>query len=210
MQHNDFVLILTNDEHLWEHWNQLSSAQWSVVRANGLDDVYRWLEQGHHLVVVDHMLKPWLDTRWAALSRQLQCVVVSTAPNDTEGQTALAAGARGYVHAYGAVGALERVLRHVAAGEVWVGESLLSRLLSTVSQGLPEMTGDWQSPLTAREIDVAKRAALGHSNQLIATDLGISERTVRAHLSSVFEKLDVTDRLMLTLKVHGIYAGQPS
>jgi DNA-binding NarL/FixJ family response regulator len=51
---------------------------------------------------------------------------------------------------------------------------------------------------------VARYVALGHSNQSIADSLGITERTVRAHISAIFEKLGVTDRLMLALRVHGI------
>ena len=58
--------------------------------------------------------------------------------------------------------------------------------------------------LTVRERDVARYVALGHSNQSIADSLGITERTVRAHISAIFEKLGVTDRLMLALRVHGI------
>lgn len=62
----------------------------------------------------------------------------------------------------------------------------------------------WQSSLTAREREVAKLAANGASNLQIGEACGISERTVKAHLSAVFEKLEITDRLQLVLKVHGI------
>ena len=175
------------------------------ARGHNLEDLQRWKPSGRQLVVIDHALKLWQDSQWADVSAGMQCVVASTSPNDVEGQQVLAAGARGYIHAYAPVATLERVLEHVQAGEVWVGQSLLSRLLSTISQKLPENTNPvWHHGLTAREIDVAQRAALGHSNQLIADDLGISERTVRAHMSAVFEKLHVKDRLMLSLKVHGI------
>ena len=204
LQHVVSVLILTNDEHVWQHWKQLPASQWNVVRGHTLNDLPEWQHKGHQLVVLDHVLQAWTEPHWTTLSKGLQCVAMSTAPNETEGQAALTAGARGYIHAYSPVKTLERVLTHVAAGEVWVGERLLSRLLSTVSRQLPPVTQGWQNGLTTREIDVAQRAALGHSNQLIADDLGITERTVRAHLSSVFQKLDVADRLMLTLKVHGI------
>ena len=87
---------------------------------------------------------------------------------------------------------------------MWLGQSLLSRLLSQVSSHLPQRSNAWQAELTPREIDVAQRAALGHSNALIAEDLGISERTVRAHLGAIFNKLNISDRLMLVLKVHGL------
>jgi DNA-binding NarL/FixJ family response regulator len=60
--------------------------------------------------------------------------------------------------------------------------------------------------LTEREITVARYAASGQANAQIAEALGITERTVKAHLSAVFEKLGVSDRLQLALLVHGISA----
>ena len=51
---------------------------------------------------------------------------------------------------------------------------------------------------------MARLAAVGYSNAEIAQKLLITERTVRAHLSAVFDKLQVDDRLQLALKVHGI------
>jgi DNA-binding NarL/FixJ family response regulator len=58
--------------------------------------------------------------------------------------------------------------------------------------------------LTAREREIAKLAARGTSNLQIAETCDISERTVKAHMSSIFDKLSITDRLQLALRVHGI------
>ncbi|EWM44510.1 bacterial regulatory s, luxR family protein [Bordetella holmesii 70147] len=58
--------------------------------------------------------------------------------------------------------------------------------------------------MTAREDTVARHASAGQSNAQIAEQLGITERTVKAHLSAVFEKVGVADRLQLALLVHGV------
>jgi DNA-binding NarL/FixJ family response regulator len=58
--------------------------------------------------------------------------------------------------------------------------------------------------LTTREREVALLAANGASNKTIASDCDITERTVKAHLAAIFEKLHLTDRLQLALRVHGI------
>jgi DNA-binding NarL/FixJ family response regulator len=55
------------------------------------------------------------------------------------------------------------------------------------------------SMLSAREDQVAKAVAAGLSNKEVASRLNISERTVKAHLGAVFEKLEVRDRLQLVL-----------
>lgn len=168
-----------------------------------MDDLLRWKQQQRDLVVIDSALALWNHPQWRQAVQGMKVIIASPRPLDTEGQAVLALGARGYVHAYSSSALLVQVLDHVASGQIWVGESLLSRLLSDVTRRLEPKAG-WERTLTSREVEVAQRASLGHSNQLIANDLGITERTVRAHLQAVFEKLDVTDRLMLALKVHGI------
>jgi DNA-binding NarL/FixJ family response regulator len=99
------------------------------------------------------------------------------------------------------------VAQVIEAGQVWIGKNLMQRLLHGTSRlagnqenGAP----DWGQELTEREREVALLAANGASNQTIATDCKITERTVKAHLSAVFAKLNITDRLQLALRVHGI------
>ncbi len=59
------------------------------------------------------------------------------------------------------------------------------------------------STLTGREVEVARAVARGSSNKEIARQLGITERTVKAHIGSVFQKLNARDRLHLALIVNG-------
>ena len=53
--------------------------------------------------------------------------------------------------------------------------------------------------LTPRELQVAKMVHLGGNNKVIARELDISERTVKAHLSAIFRKLNIENRLHLAL-----------
>lgn len=203
------VLLLSRDDALYQHWSGLAAHGWAPVRGQQLSELKPWGQRGV-LVLLDVRCLP--DSRAdfpADIPAGLQVVVASLSPNDPEGQRALVAGAAGYVHAYMPVQGLDRVLRHVMSGEIWVGKSLLSRMLSEISKAGSTQDQGWAQALTERERDVARHVALGHSNQAIATILGISERTVRAHLSSIFEKLGVTDRLMLALRVHGIHEQAP-
>lgn len=195
------LYLLSQDSAVLEHWDQISNENFVTEKIKTLSDLSDFSEP--QLVLMDESIIDWSESAWTKVFGLHRILVGSLKPTDTQGQKALLAGARAYVHAYSSVATLGQVLRHVQAGHVWVGESLLTRLISQVSSQL-RMQQQWQSGLTPREVDVAQRAALGHSNQLIAEDLGITERTVRAHLSSVFEKLQVSDRLMLSLKVHGV------
>ncbi|MEC5397917.1 response regulator transcription factor [Uliginosibacterium sp. H1] len=162
------------------------------------------------LVVVDSALPglPALgDARWRHWCGHLSLILASSTPSDAEGLAALECGAAGYCHAYAAVETLQQVIEVVASGELWVGRSLLGRLIGGLGRGLesrPAPPVDWAAALTEREREVARMAAMGDANARIAIHLGITERTVKAHLSAIFDKLQVDDRLQLALKVHGI------
>lgn len=200
------VLLLSHDDVLCRHWLGLDPVSWRPARGTALSDLRDWRAAGNTLAVLDAGLPglpAWDDPAMAEALRGLDVVVASMRPDDEEGRRALAAGAKGYIHAYVPATALDTVLKTVHAGSVWLGPTLLARLLRQIDERLPRRE-EWHAGLTLREKEVAERVASGHSNQAIADALGISERTVRAHLSAAFEKLGVTDRLMLALKVHGV------
>lgn len=142
----------------------------------------------------------------ATLPRPLntKLVVLSDIPNDDEGLAALDAGAVGYCNASAAVDVLVQVADVVRQGGLWVGPSLLNRLLRHTTQNQARPRQNWAQCLTPREAEIARAASRGQSNREIATELGITERTVKAHLTVVFDKLQLRDRLQLSLHVHGL------
>lgn len=139
----------------------------------------------------------------------LPVVVLSDAPESQEGLVALNAGARGYTHAYAVPGLLQEVAQVVQLGGLWVGPELLQRLVvataSAVVKFAPSAAGAkvpnaW-ALLSEREAQTARLVSAGQSNKEVAAALFISERTVKAHLGAVFEKLGVRDRLQLVLRL---------
>ena len=152
---------------------------------------------------------------WAArvadlLQRQPACrvVVVSGVPQDAEGLRALDAGARGYCHLLAVPEVMQEVAQVVAHGGLWVGPSLVQRLMAATREALqrsPNATPPQAdvSVLSERELQVARAVASGKSNKEVAEQLFISERTVKAHLGAVFEKLGVRDRVQLVLHLAG-------
>ncbi|GAA5173328.1 response regulator transcription factor [Niveibacterium umoris] len=197
------LVLATHDDHLARRWHALGG-RWPIVRANRFDA----LPAGARLALIDATLPdlpPFEDPRWQQLSHSLRMVFASSQPNDAEGLGAIDAGCTGYCHAFASLEQLTQVLDVVEAGELWVGKSILNRLLKAVgTRAAPTAAPGWAAGLTEREIEVARRAALGEANADIAIALSITERTVKAHLSSIFEKLGVSDRLQLALRVHGI------
>ena len=135
---------------------------------------------------------------------QTGVVVLSNAPDDEEGLQALQAGALGYCHAMATQAMLMQVAAVVSHGGLWVGETLLRRLTLATVNALQTTAAEADSAtafanLSPREREVALAVARGASNREVAQHLNITERTVKAHLSAVFEKLGVRDRLQLVL-----------
>lgn len=202
------ILILTDDDLLAERWKALAPA---VIRAREVEALDTWHKAGHRLVVTD-LNRPrigsktlWTEAAWLRNAGGLAILAASSRPDDDEGLAALKAGACGYCHSHAPIDTLRQALEVIESGELWVGRALLSRLLRLVDTRLPRAgLADWATPLTEREREVAHHAAIGESNPGIADALGITERTVKAHLKAVFEKLQVADRLQLALRVHGV------
>ena len=83
---------------------------------------------------------------------------------------------------------------------------LMQRFLALSTRAIPTAApeGHQLNDLTARELMVAEQVAHGASNREIAQRLEITERTVKAHLSAIFEKLEVRDRVQLALRMNNI------
>ena len=201
------ILIVTQDTGLWQSRQGLAAAGKVPHRGLSLQDMQAWKRQGHRLVILDMALLQNMAApeQWHTYFDGLCVLVLSAHMSDAEGQQVLARGASGYAHSHLPMESLSVVLNSLESGAIWLGRSLLQKMLRDIDLRLPAAAeNDWAQLLSTREAEVASLAAVGHSNAVIAEKLAISERTVRAHLSAVFEKLQVDDRLKLALKVHGI------
>lgn len=156
----------------------------------------------------------WEERVAALVAQQSACgvVVVSGVLQDAEGLRALNAGARGYCHLLAVPELMREVAQVVDHGGLWVGPALVRRLMAATQEAL-QRSPNAQPPradlsvLSEREAQVARAVAAGKSNKEVAEQLFISERTVKAHLGAVFEKLGVRDRVQLVLHLSGHPAG---
>lgn len=146
---------------------------------------------------------------WVGLCSRLSAAGVLVAamsfnPHSAEAYRAFNAGARGYVHALSTPDTLRRVDIVIRNQGFWVWHELMDSLVGGVFKalgGADSMRSGELDELTDRERDVALAVAEGRSNKVVARDLGITERTVKAHLGAVFRKLDVKDRMQLILRL---------
>ena len=140
------------------------------------------------------------------LSRVLVLTVVQTAESY---RIAIRRGAMGIVLKQQAADLLLKAIRKVHAGEVWIDRSMMGSVLDDVRTERQQGTNTEATKiasLTPREREVVALVSEGLKNKLIGERLYISETTVTHHLSSVFSKLEVSDRLELIIYAfrHGL------
>jgi DNA-binding NarL/FixJ family response regulator len=118
----------------------------------------------------------------------LPIVVLSASESPNDMQRALDAGAMGFIPKAATASVMLNALRLVLAGGIYVP---------------PELVGGRGSPmapaLTPRQVDVLARVVEGKSNKVIAAELGLTVATVKAHITSAFKALNVTNRTQAAL-----------
>lgn len=134
-------------------------------------------------------------------------IVCTDLPNESEGISVLQSGANGYTNTYVTGSLLDEVVKAVLRGDIWAGPELLQKLLKRLLLAPPVADSkvdtaesvDLFEGLSSREHDVLSVLVTGASNKEIARELDITERTVKAHLSSIFQKTGVSDRVSLVV-----------
>jgi len=122
--------------------------------------------------------------RIRAIQPQAKVIVVTTYEGDEDIHRALEAGARGYVIKGMPYQTLVEALQRVHAGGRFIPPPVAKALASRTPN----------SDLSTRELEVLEQLVAGKSNKEIATKLGITEATVKSHVSTILLRLNVEDR----------------
>lgn len=141
----------------------------------------------------------------AAVNAGHQLVALSSVPSESEAFRLLSLGVRGYCHAEAVPEQLREVARVVLAGGLWMPRELLQRIADLgkrVDDSDSDRSASHFDGLSPREEEVALLVGRGYNNREIAEALSVSERTVKANLTSIFDKLGLRDRVQLALFVN--------
>jgi two-component system nitrate/nitrite response regulator NarL len=134
-------------------------------------------------------------------------VIMTAMPDDNQAYSVLSLGAYGYCHSLATSKQLLEIAAVIVGGGLWVGQGVMRRLLDLANANKGETTGDMPaglSSLTSKELSVAQYVAAGLNNREIAEKMNVVERTVKAHLTVVFDTLGVRDRVQLALVMNKI------
>lgn len=150
-----------------------------------------------------------LLVKLAQQSSTLSLVACDDVPSTEQGIALLQSGFKGYTNTFMAPMIQQEIIKSVSNDEIWASPEVLQKLIQKLLHRQPVLNNhetsddDRLSSLSQREHEVVAELGKGLSNKEIARKLAITERTVKAHLSSIFQKTGMPDRVSLVLLLSG-------
>jgi two-component system, NarL family, nitrate/nitrite response regulator NarL len=211
------ILLITQDRELEARCRRATSAQYAITQVDHIAQAPACIAAAaHEIVLIDAetLQRPYAEKVAAvvAIPGVARVIVMTADFMEDEEVALLRGGVQGVCRRGIDADSLRQVLT-VTENGVWVTRSLLPRLVTELRRYAqqaaaapppapavpPKVPSEKLAALTRRERDIVKRLADGATNKEVAEDLDISERTVKGHLSNIFMKLGVPDRLKLVL-----------
>jgi len=148
--------------------------------------------------------QPGLDAlrELSAAATPVRTILLTVAIEKAQLVEALQLGARGVVLKETSTELLLKSIRSVVAGQYWVGREAVTDLVRVLRDLIPAAGEEAKKKafgLTPRELEVVSAIVLGYTNRDIARKFNISEDTVKHHLTNIFDKVGVSNRLELAL-----------
>jgi two-component system, NarL family, nitrate/nitrite response regulator NarL len=150
-------------------------------------------------VVILDLVIPGMDglraiAEFGKIRPELPVIILSSSENPADVRAALANGALGYVPKSSAEHTLLSAIRVVLNGDIYVPPFVLLQTKSGHLADLKIESGPDRPVLTDRQIEVLRRISAGQLNKIIAVELGLSEKTVKSHITAIFRALNVMNR----------------
>ena len=211
------IAVLSDDQLYCEGLRRIVGGQVSFIVV-GHDDKAAWrpsLRQARpDVLLVDSRMEGALAL-CAGVERgdRPAIVFISAAADDDWARGALEAGARGILAKSAGAEELVKAIRVVHEGQIWARRHVIAACMDRAagaSGGRPEGERVLEQRLSQREREIFRQAATGLSNKELADRLAISEATVKAHLTRIFQKLGLRGRAELAAAYHGIISSTPS
>jgi DNA-binding NarL/FixJ family response regulator len=136
------------------------------------------------------------------LGLQTRAIILTAAIEKEQIIEALQLGAHGVVFKDAAIELLIKAIHCVNDGQYWIGHESIADLIQVLRQmnpAHPDSVARQGFGVTSREMEVIALVASGYTNKDLAHKLGITEHTAKRHLTNIFDKLGVSNRLELVL-----------
>jgi DNA-binding NarL/FixJ family response regulator len=205
------ILLSSANSTVSLRWADHLNGHFETEKARSLEELKTLCATGKfdaillHRMLIDMSAFPGL----LSLSPAARFFLLSDLPDEEEALSFLKMGIVGYGNTYISSPRLIEALRVITNGGVWLGQKIIQRLITdTLVNAKREKNAEKDSALsvmeklTRAERHIAGLIARGQSNLEIVADLNITERTVKAHLTSIYEKTKTGNRLNLALLIN--------
>jgi DNA-binding NarL/FixJ family response regulator len=209
------VLIASADDELRKRWTQALQDGFPIHEVSGRTELEASLSNHKPSVLLldlglPHLRNVGVVSDLQRISPSTKIILLAAGNDDQTAIGALKYGAKGYCNKDSEPSLLKKAVGVVQKGEIWAGRKTVAHLLAELTslsesrqKNSPDLPEIYLNYLTPREQQIAVLVGDGAHNKEIAYRLKISERTVKAHLTSIFQKLQIPDRLRLGLFVAG-------
>jgi two-component system nitrate/nitrite response regulator NarL len=202
------ILLSSANDLVIQRWADLLNDKYDLEQANSLNKFKElYVDEKFDLTLLHRPLvdpESFVEIRRSAPLARI--FLLSDQPHEEEGLTFLKLGIVGYANTYISPERLAEAVRIISSGAVWLGQKVMQRLIldsyARAKEKAVSDSGKKLESLTKREHQIANLIAQGQSNLEIAANLNITERTVKAHLSSIYEKTKTGSRLNLALLIN--------
>jgi DNA-binding NarL/FixJ family response regulator len=142
------------------------------------------------ILLLDLQMDRWTMDDIPSLAQKTAVIVLTASESPENGMAALRLGARALVQKRFAIETLMTAIQSVLEGNVWMPPALQA--------AFTQQDPDSRKRLTRRESEIIRCVAMGMRNAEVAEHLSLSENTVKTHMTNIFHKLGIRDRLELT------------
>jgi len=198
------ILIGSASTTTRERWRQILKDNYNLLEITSGQELLAALQQQTIDLILLH--RSMVDLDFISTISEARIFVLSDLPNDQEAYFLLKNGAMGYSNTYISSVRLKEAVSVALSGKVWVGQKLMQKIIAGTMSAIHKknLTTPPAHNLSDREWEVALRISKGQSNLTIAAEMDISERTVKAHISSIFKKTSTESRLQIALHVKAL------
>lgn len=191
------LIFISPNRLLHDQWNKSFDKNTEILNIYFEHDIkkFEFLEKDILLFDFDNFNEslPFI------LNSKVMCL--SSKLNEVNGFKLLKQGVKGYGNTYMSPMNLKEAIKIINNDKIWIYPELMSFIIEHSTLSTLPTHNDKIEDLSNRELSVSKLVAQGLTNKNIALELDITERTVKAHISTIFSKLEIKDRVTLGIMI---------
>jgi len=202
------ISLFSSKRSVLSYWKKHINDKYSILIYDSLAELYKDLDKSKpDVILVDYnsdiAIAEELLEYTADKKTGTYIMVLNSSPVFSEGVRLLRKDARAFMNAYARPENLNQAIEAVLEENIWLYPEFIQAMIKQSLFSHVEESNMMQQ-LSSREREIAEMIALGMSNKEIAKHADITEQTVKTHLKTIYEKVNVHSRLELAIKINQI------